>query len=175
MFAKTLFTITALLAMGIPLQTFSASLNAKPGAWQLSTNTLIVGNPLSEEALASMPAEKRARVEKAMKERASKPVTRTSKACMTQDDLDQGRVVPASKDDGKCTRKVLSRSGTRLVMEQFCPGPNGHSSQITIEAKSPDRLSASVVRVRADGMGKVLLDMQGFWLGPNCAVIRGDE
>ena len=175
MSVRALGTITALVTVFIPLQTFCASLNAKPGAWQLSTNTFIVGNPLSEEALASMPAEKRARVEKAMKERAAKPVTRTSKACMTQDDLNQGRVVSSSKDDDKCTRKVLSRSATRLVMEQICPGPNGYSSQMTIEANTPDRLSANIVRVRADGKGKVLLDVQGFWLGPNCAVIRGDD
>ncbi|MBI3530435.1 MAG: DUF3617 domain-containing protein [Betaproteobacteria bacterium] len=175
MFARTLVTIAVALAASTPLQTLAASFNAKPGAWQMSMNTLIVGNPLPPDVLATMPPEKRAKVEKAMKERAAKPVTLTHKICVTQENLDQDRIIQADKDDGKCTRKVVSRTETRLVMEQTCPEPHASTSQMTIEAKTPESLSANIVRVRGDGKGKVLVDIKGFWLGPNCAGIKDDD
>jgi hypothetical protein len=175
MIARTLITIAVALAADIPLHTFAASLNAKPGAWQMSMNTLVVGNPLPPEVLATMPPEKRAKVEKAMKERAAKPVTLSHKTCVTQEDLDQDRIVQSDKDDSKCTRKVVSRSATRIVMEQSCPAPHASTSQMTIEAKTPESLSANIVRVRGDGKGKVLMDVKGFWLAPSCAGIKDDD
>ena len=44
---------------------------------------------------------------------------------------------------------------------------------MTIDAKSPETLSASIVRVRADGKGKVLMDVKGYWLGASRAGIKG--
>ncbi|HKB84143.1 MAG TPA: DUF3617 family protein [Burkholderiales bacterium] len=175
MVAKTGGMIALALTFGIPLQTLAASFNAKTGAWQMSMNTLIVGNPLPPEALASMPPEKRAKVEQAMKERAARPVTVTRKLCVTQENLDQDRIIRADRDDGKCTRKVVSKSATRLAIEQTCPEPHASTSQMTIEANTPESLSASIVRVRGDGKGKVLVDIKGFWLGPSCAGINDDD
>lgn len=175
MLVRPFVTIVTALAAITPLQTFAASLNAKSGAWQMSMNTFIVGTPLSPEALATMPPEKRARVEKAMKERAATPVTRSHQTCVTKEDLDQDRIVRTDKNDSKCTRKVVSRSATRIVMEQSCPAPNASTSQMTIEAKTPESLSANIVRVRGDGKGKVLMDLKGFWLGPSCAGILADD
>ena len=175
MLARPFVTITVALAVAAPLQSFAASLNAKPGAWQMSMNTLIVGTPLSPEVLATMPPEKRAKVEKAMKERAAKPVTLSRKVCVTQENLDQDRIIQSEKEDSKCTRKVVSKSETRIVMEQICPEPHASTSQMTIEATTPETLSANIVRVRGDGKGKVLMDVKGFWLGPNCAGIKDDD
>ena len=175
MIPRTLIATAVVLAAGNSLQTFAASFDVKPGAWEMSMNTLIVGTPLPPEALASMPPEKRAKVEKAMKERARRPVTLSHKACVTKEGLDQDRIIPTEKEDGRCTRKVLSRSATRIVMEQLCHEPNASTSQMTIEAMSPESLSANIVRVRGDGKGKVLSDVKGFWLGPNCAGIKGDD
>lgn len=175
MFVRTLVTIAIALGAGIPLQAFAASFDAKPGAWQMSMTTLIVGNPLPPEALESMPPEKRAKVEEAMKARAGRPITITQKTCVSQKDLDQDRIVRSVKDDSNCTRNVLSKSATKMVMEQTCPEPHASTSQMTIEAKTPESLSASIVRVRGDGKGKVLMDVKGFWLGPSCAGIKDDD
>jgi hypothetical protein len=177
MIAKAWITIAAALALalGVPLQALAASFNVKPGAWQMSMSTLLVGNPLPPEVLESMPPEKRARVEEAMKARAGKPVTITHKACVSQKDLDQDRIIQADKNDGQCTRKILSKSATSLVMEQTCPEPHASTTQMTIEAKSPEALSANIVRVRGDGKGKVTVDVKGFWLGPDCAGIKDDD
>src|SRR5579859_3291341 len=175
MLSRSLITIAAALAMAISLPTLAASFNVKPGAWQMSMSTLLVGNPLPPEALASMPPEKRAKVEEAMKARAGKPVTISHKACVSQEDLDQDRIIRSDRNDSQCTRKVLSKSATRLVMEQTCPEPHASTTQMTIEAKTPETLAANIVRVRGDGKGKVVADVKGFWLGPDCAGIKNDD
>ena len=175
MIARALIATAVVLAAGNSPQTLAASFDAKPGAWQMSMKTLIVGNPLPPEALASMPPEKRAKVETAMKERAATSVTISHKACVTKEDLDKDHIIPSDKDDGRCARKVVSRSTTRIVMEQICQEPNASTSQMTIEATTPENLSANIVRVRGDGKGKVLIDVKGFWLGPSCAGIKDDD
>jgi hypothetical protein len=94
---------------------------------------------------------------------------------VTKEDLDQDRIIESEKEKRTCTRKVVSRSATRIVMEQSCPEPHASTSQITIEAKTPESLSAYIVRVRGDGKGKVLVDLKGFWLGPSCAGLKDDD
>lgn len=172
MFARTLITIAVAL---VPLPSLADTFDAKPGAWQMSVSTLLVGNPLPQEALDSMPPEKRAKVEAAMKSRAGKSVTITQKVCLTQKQLEQDRIVKFGENDTECTRNIVSKSATKLVMEQTCPEPHASTSHMTIEAQTPETLSASVVRVRGDGKGKVNLDVKGFWLGPDCAGLKDDD
>ena len=175
MFARTFVTIAIALVVAAPLQTFAASFNAKPGAWQMSMTTLMAGNPLPPEALANMPPENRAKVEEAMKARAGKPITITQKTCVSQKDLDQDRIIRAVKDDSNCTRKLVSKSATRLVMEQTCPEPRASTAQMTIEATTPESLTATIDMARADAKGKIHLDITGHWLGESCAGINEDD
>ena len=175
MIAKTLVMIAVVLAVGTPLQTFAAAFNAKPGAWQMSMSTLIAGNPIPPEALANMPPEKRAKMEEGMKVWAGKPITITHKTCLTQEQLDQDRIIQSVKDDRQCTRTVVSKSATKLVLEQTCPAPRASTAQMTIAAPTPETLTASVDMVRADAKGKVHLDISGRWLTESCAGIKNDD
>jgi hypothetical protein len=171
MFAKTLVMIAVALAVGTPLHALAASFNAKPGAWEMTISTLVAGNPIPPEALANLPPEKRAKVEETMKARAGKPSTHTYKTCVSQKELDQDRIIKSENDDSKCARKVLSKSATKLVMEQACPAPHASTSQMTIEAKTPENLVASIDMVQGGASGKVHVDMKGHWLGASCAGI----
>ena len=175
MIARTLVTIAVVLAVGTPLPTFAASFNAKPGAWQMSMSTLIAGSPIPPETLANMPPEKRAKMEEAMKARAGKPITITHKTCLTQEQLDQDRIIQSVKDERQCTRTVVSKSATKLVLEQTCPAPRASTAQMTIAAPTPETLTASVDMLRADAKGKVHLDISGRWLTESCAGIKDDD
>ncbi len=173
--ARKLIAIAVALVAGFPPPSLAASFNLKPGVWRMMVTTLTVGNPLPPDVLAGMPPAKRARVEAAMKERATKPIAHEYKTCVTQKELDQDRIVKSGEDDSKCTRKVVSKSTTKIVMEQTCPAPHASTSQMTMEAKTPENLSATIARVRGDGNGKVDVDIKGFWLGASCAGIKGDD
>lgn len=172
MFAKTLVTIAVALAVGTPLCALAESFNAKPGAWEMTITTLTTGNPMPPAALANMPPEKRAKIEETMKARAGKPSTHTYKSCVSQKDLDQNSIVKSENEDNKCTRKVLSKSATKIVMEQTCPASHASKSQMTIEAKTAENLVASMDMMQGGAGGKVHVDMKGHWLGASCAGIR---
>jgi len=168
MFFRTSLTIMVALVTGMPFHAFAESFDVKPGTWKMSLTTMIAGKPIPEEALESLAPDKRAKAEEALK-RAGKPITISQKACVSQKDLDQDRIIHAVKEDKNCARKIVSKSSTKLVMEQTCPEPYASTAQMTIEAQTPETLTATVDLVRAEAKGKIHLDVKGQWLSENCA------
>jgi Protein of unknown function (DUF3617) len=166
----TALTIAALAA---PMMPFAASLNAKPGAWEMTTTTVTAGMSIPADALAKMPAEQRARMEAALQARAGRNSTQVHKSCVTQDDLDQSRMLK-SENDGRCSRKVTSALPGKVVMEQVCPVPQPSISRITMEAPSTESLVASI-DINQGTRGTVHVDIKGRWLTASCAGIKNGE
>jgi hypothetical protein len=170
MFIRNLFRWGAAFAVAIPLHALAASFDAKPGAWEITTTTLMQGMLIPAEALANMPPQQRAKIEKAMQARSGKPGTHVRKSCVTQQELDQDSMI-GTDDEGNCKKKVVSRSATRLVLEKTCPAPQAYTAKWTIVARTPERLAATADLVQAGG-GKIHIDITGRWLGTSCAGIK---
>lgn len=170
MFIRNLFPWAAAFAIATPLYAYAASFDAKPGAWEITTTSRMQGMLIPAEALADMPPEQRARIEKAMQARSGKPGTRVRKSCVTQQQLDQDSMI-GTDDAGDCKRKVVSRSATRLVLEKTCPAPRAYTAKWTIVARTPESLAATADLVQSGG-GKIHLDIKGRWLGNSCAGIK---
>jgi hypothetical protein len=161
------------LAIGAASVAHADSFNARPGAWEMTTTTVTSGMPIPAEQLAQMKPEQRAKVEATMKARSGQPRSHTSQSCLTQKDLDQNRILK-SEDEGesKCTRKIVSKTPTKLVMEQACPAPHASTSTMTMESKSPEMMVASIDMVQGGSFGKVHVDISGRWLRASCAGIK---
>ena len=166
----TALTIAALSAQTMPL---AASLNAKPGAWEMTMTTVTAGIPIPADALAGMPAEQRARMEAMMQSRAGRNNTHIHKSCVTQADLDQSRMLKSENDD-KCSRKITSASASKVVMEQVCPAPQPSTSRMTMEVPTPESLVGSMDMKQGDS-GSIHMDFKGRWLGASCAGIKDGE
>ena len=150
------------------------SFNAKPGAWELNFTTLTTGMLIPPDVLAKMPPEQRAKIEQSTQARSGKPRTHASKTCVTQEDLDQNRIIKEEEekeDELQCTMKVISKSSSKLVIERACPAPRASTSQMAMEAKTPETIVGSINMTRA-GSGKVHMDIKGRWLGASCAEIK---
>ena len=149
------------------------SLDVKPGAWDMSITTLTSGSLIPPNLLAKMPPEQRAKFEQSMQARSGKPMTHNSKECVTQEDLDQDRMLKEPQEDGELqsTTRVVSRSSRKLVIERTCPAPRASTSQMAMEAKTPETIVDSIDITRA-GSGKVHVDIKGRWLGASCAEIK---
>lgn len=149
------------------------SLDVKPCAWDMSITTLTSGSLIPPDLLAKMPPEQRAKIEQSMQARSGKPMTHTSKECVTQEDLDQDRMLKEQHEDGdlQCTTRVVSKSSRKLVIERTCPAPRASTSQMAMEAKTPETIVGSIDMTRA-GSGKVHVDIKGRWLGASCAEIK---
>jgi hypothetical protein len=153
------------------LYAFADSLNAKTGAWEITTTTLTTGMPVPAEALAKMPPGQRANIEKTMQARAGKPSTHMRKSCVTKKELDEDRVIK-SDDEGQCKKKIISKSASKIVFEQTCAAPHASTSNVTIEAKTPESIVASMDMVRGGASGKIHADIKGRWLSTSCAGIK---
>jgi len=171
MFIKNLLRCVIVFAVATPFCAYADSLNAKPGAWEMTTTTLTTGMPAPAEEMAKMPPEQRAKMEKAMQARAGKPSTRVKKSCITKKDLDQDRVIK-SEDEGQCKKKIISKSSTKIVFEQTCGAPHASTSNMMIEAKTPESIAVSIDIVQGGASGKIHVDIKGRWLGASCAGIK---
>jgi hypothetical protein len=176
--ALGLFLLTLVLELTtgpiIPLMAscaFADTFNAKPGAWEMTITTLTTGMPAPPDMLAQMSPEQRAKIEAMMQARAGKPSTHVLPSCVTQKDLNEGRIVKESDDKDPCTQKIITKSANKLVLEKICPAPRASTSKMTMEAKTPESLVANIDMVQGGAKGKVHVDMTGHWLRASCAGI----
>ena len=136
-------------------------------------NSVITGTLIPPDVLAKIPPERRAKLEQAMQARIGQPKIRTSKSRITQRDLDQNRLIKEESEgeEPQCTTKVLSKSSSRLVIERACLAPHASTSQMTVEATTPETVVASIDRA-IEGSGKIHVDIKGHWLGTSCDEIK---
>jgi hypothetical protein len=159
-----------ILAALTPLSAVAADrFAARTGAWEMTTSSATQGSPVPAAALAKMPPAQRARLEATMNARAGKVTSHTNKTCITQQDIDKSEIVK-DEADAHCTRKVISRTATSLVIEQSCPAPEAHSARMNMQFPTPTSMSGTIDMTRDDGF-KVHITLNGRWLGPSCAGI----
>lgn len=171
MFARTLLRFAVAFAVASPLCALADSLNAKTGAWEMTTTVLTTGMPAPSESLAKMTPEQRAKIEKMMQSRAGKPSIRVEKSCVTQKELDQDLIIKSNEED-QCTKKIISKTANKIVIEQTCAAPQASTSTMTIEAKTPENIVASIDVLQKGASGKIHVDIKGRWLSASCAGTR---
>ena len=152
------------------------SFNIKPGAWEMTTTITSSNSKLSSEMSAKMTPAQRAQIEQMMKARDGKPMTVTDRSCLTKEDIWYDRIIKEMEDedeDGevKCKIKVISKSSTKLVVDQMCPGPPSSTTHLTIEAKTSESYVATGAR-DLSGLGTARLEIKGKWLETSCAGIE---
>ena len=168
---KPLLQCAAALMLALPLYGFADSFNVKTGAWEMTTTTMSTGNFVPPDVLARMPPEQRAKMEQALQAHLGKPMTRVDKYCVTKEDLDQDRLFK-SGNESQCTRKIVTKSATRVVLEQTCGAPRASTATVTVEARTPESVTTAVDVVQAGGGGKIHIEARGRWLGASCLGIK---
>lgn len=167
----TIVTFTHALLIPTP-DAHAESFNVKPGAWEMTVTTITSGMKLSPELSAKMTPAQRAQMEQMMKAREGKPHTMTARSCITKDDLSQDRIIKEMEDEDEdtavqCKVKVLSKSSSKLVLDQLCPGPPSATTHFTVDAKTTESIVAIGDRSEA-GSGKSHIDIKGKWLSASC-------
>ncbi len=176
----SLLGVGLILGLCIPtleLDARAESLNVKPGAWEMTVTTVASGMKLSPEMAANMTPAQRVQMEQMMKAREGKPHTMTVPSCVTKEDVSQDRIIKEMEEEddaaaaGQCKAKVISKSSSKLVIDQFCPGPPASTGHLTIESKTPESLVATGDR-NLKGSGKTHMDIKGKWLRASCEGIE---
>lgn len=170
--ARTFVHVIVILGIMVTLDARAESFNVKPGAWEMTVTTVASGLKVSSELSAKMTPAQRAQMEQMIKSREGKPHTMTSQSCITKDDLSQDRIIKEMEDEDedtavRCKVKVLSKSSTKLMLDQLCPGPPTSTTHFTIEAKTTESIAAVGERSEG-GSGKTHIDIKGKWLRASC-------
>lgn len=146
-------------------------LKVKPGLWLTTITSTTSGQPpIPPGTLDKLTPEQRAKLEAAMKARASQgPQTRSYKKCVTQDDLNKD---PFAEDKKSCTRTVLSSTGSKMDVHEVCTETGGVKTDLTvhIEALDSENVKGSV-HLNATGGGRTMIgdsNITAKWLGPAC-------
>lgn len=147
-----------------PLGSHAETFDIRTGAWEVTTTSAIAGMPIPKKVLDEMPPAQRAKMEQAMHARAAKPSTHTHRQCVTKEDLIRSRMLKS--EDTKCTTKVIAQSSRSLEIEETCPPPEASKTHVKFDAKSSESYVATMER--AQGEGKVHIEMTGRWLAATC-------
>lgn len=150
-----------LVALGFIAPTLHAqSLDAKPGAWETTVKSDMHGSMIPPDALAKMPPERRAMVEKMMAEGRSS----TNRTCVKKEDLDAGRFDRQQR--AGCKVDIVTRTSKKIVGTTTCASPKT-TGTMTFEAKDPEHV-VGVIEQQREGGGAIRIDIESRWLGASC-------
>ena len=152
-------------------QAAEPTLKVKPGAWEMTMNLANEANFIPPDALAKMPADQRAKMEAMMRARGGQSQARVHRTCVTQQDLDQNTILK-DESEGGCTTKLVSRTSTRLVYQQICASPQPSTTNVTVDAPTPETVSIIMDRMLAGAAGSGKMEIKGRWLGASCAGLK---
>src|SRR5690349_7966287 len=115
---------TVLLTIGVSgamvVSAIAASLDVKPGLWEVTTQGETTGMPpIPPEILAQMSPQQRARMMSAMQGQLNQPTV--TRSCLTQKMIDRGMSFDRPGND-HCTQTVTGSSARSLDVRVMCTG-----------------------------------------------------
>ncbi len=153
--------LVAPFAFVIASTAHAASLDAKPGTWEMTIRMGGSGSTIPPDVLAKMPPDRRAMAEKMM---AGEGRMVTRKSCIKQQDLDEARFGQREREN--CKVDVVSRTATKVVAKSTCTDPKSQGT-ISFEAKDREHVVGTIDQER-EGGGKFHVDIAGKWLSAGC-------
>jgi hypothetical protein len=148
--------------------------NIKLGLWEITTTTKMAGLPgMSDEMLAKIPPERRAKMLAALEARSGKP--HVAKQCMTEEKIARG----FKTDEGdSCTRQVLASSATEVKVHDECTTEQGKRiTDAHFQMTDHEHMTGTVHVVMTRGERTMNLDgtLEGKWLSASCGNVKDVE
>jgi hypothetical protein len=150
-------------------------LNVKPGLWEMSvTHSMSGALPISEEKLAKMTPEQRARVEAALGQAGiGAPATDVHKECVTKEKLEKDRAF--GTDRKGCTRTIVNSSSTKLEAKMHCEEDERKTDgTLILELVSSDNVKGNMDATVSSG-GRTMnmhFTFNSKYLGSSCGEVQ---
>ena len=153
--------------------------NIKPGLWEVTSSPQTSGDmPISDEQLAKLPPEQRARIQAAMQASlaaGNKP--HVYKECMTPEKIARNFEIDKG-EDSSCKRKVVASSASELQLHDDCEKPERKTvSDVHFHFKGGTQMSGRI-NVVTSANGKTMTvnsTIEGKWLGADCGSVKDAE
>jgi hypothetical protein len=150
-------------------------LNVKPGLWEMSvTHSMSGAVPISDDKLAKLTPEQRARVEAAMGQAGlGAPATDVHKECVTKEKLEKDRAF--GSDRKGCTRTILTSSSTKLEAKMHCEEDQRKTDgTLFLEVVSSDNVKGNMDATVSSGSRTMNMHFtfNSKYLGSNCGDVQ---
>jgi Protein of unknown function (DUF3617) len=168
---RALVSMIAALSM-VPVVATAASLNMKPGLWEIHATTQHSGMPpIPADVLSKMTPDQRTRLDAALKAQASRPPTQSvTKNCVTQKDLDKPIPFDPGERDKSCKNTILKSTRTLQLIHIECSGAQRVSGDWKFEAVDPKSMTGSM-DMKIAGAGNTMTvksEFTGKWISASC-------
>lgn len=175
----TAFALLLASAAAVPVwaaSTVHAALHVNPGLWEVMVTPKMSGQmPLSDEEMARIPADRRAKMIAMMQTMMAKP--HKMRECMTQAKIDKGFTV--GRDRANCTSTVVSNTASAMEIQARCSEGRDGTQNVDIKfmAPSPTTVTGTthIIAARAGRSMTVDSTVAGRWLGANCGSVKDVE
>lgn len=166
---KNIATASAAVLILSSLAIHAEPLDVKTGLWETTFTTDMSGMKMPSEVINSMPPERRARMEAAMKARqASGPKSTTDKTCLTKEDLNR----PFDQTDGDpdCKNTIVSATSTHAEYKIVCTGSESRNGSMQIDALSRESIKATMKMNTSNG--PVSNQITSKWVAADCGDVQ---
>ena len=153
-----------------------AMIHVNPGLWEVTITPKVSGEmPISDDELAKIPAERRAKIMAMMQHAIATP--HKMKECMTQEKLNKGFSV--GRDSEHCTSTVVSNTMSEMNIQETCSGDSDGVQSMSVHfiASGPASITGTthvVASRRGRGM-TIDSTVSGQWLGSSCGAVKDVE
>lgn len=172
--AKPFTRLIAPLLIGVAAA--AEPLHIEPGLWEVDYTYSLQGEPPAA-VLAQLPPEKRAAVEKSWASRVGHSKAKTSKSCVTLDEIANGTAFENGDQPSVpgCERRYATQTATRWTMVEQCNNQAGVSERdVQINASGPHTVDGTMHAVHGEGATASGLDMtfRAKWIAKACGDVK---
>jgi Protein of unknown function (DUF3617) len=167
-------TVALLVAsvLSMPALAGAASLNLKPGLWEVHSTVKRSGTPpIPDSVIAKLTPEQKAKLDAALKAQASRPPTNSvTKTCITEEDLKKPIPLDPGGRQKSCKSTLVKSSHTMQMIHVECTGQQNVTGDWKFEAIDPKSMIGTMdMKVSAD-THTMTVDgkFQGKWIQASC-------
>jgi hypothetical protein len=170
MTARTSFSLATALFCATAGAADTTPLNVKPGEWETTATSQGLGQlPIPQELLDKLAPDQRAKMEAAMKARAT-PRTNVHRQCVRKEDLQ--KPFGGEEERKSCKQTFVTSSSTRQEIHMDCEvGGGKQSGTLKLEAVDSGNVKGTMEMTVSNG-GRTMNMNSAFsakWLGPVCS------
>jgi hypothetical protein len=158
--------------VAIPALASAASLNIKPGLWEVHSTVKRSGAPpIPDSVMAKLTPDQRTKLEAALKAQASKPPKETvTKSCITEKDLEKPIPLDPGGKNKDCKSTLVKSSHTMQMVHVECTGQQNVKGDWKFEAVDSKSMIGSMDMKVSAGSRTMTVNgkFEGKWLQASC-------
>lgn len=171
--AIALLVASVLLA---PALASAASLNLKPGLWEIHSTVKRTGEPpIPASLLAKLSPEQRTKLEAALKARmAQQPNDSVTKTCVTEEDLKKPIPLDPASRNKACKSTLVKHSSSMQEVHIECAGQQSVVGDWKFEAVNSKSMAGTMNMKISAGSKAMTVNgtFHGKWLQASCAGLK---